>query len=743
MLEPMKPSEHLRVDCAGGSSRSGIVKSIGILTSLLLAGAFGTAPIQADEELTGTEVVADEIVLGKDTSFSAYGDVEIRTPNELIQAPRIIFDGERLEVFGPIHVTDKAGNVAKSEYGQLSADYQEMILRNIKAFYNRRLQIVADEEHKTPEGFIVFNNIAVTTCTVCQAGEEPIWYFQASALITDEVGERIYLKDAKFKIWEQTVFYMPWLSLANPSMGNASGFLTPEISFGGDEDLTVVVPYYHSISPATDLELSFGANSNAKFRLGYDLRHRFAGGWIDVAGTAPLNDRSLIEKDFIVKGAWDVNSDNQIRFLGTNTSDTNDGYPKGVFPDRHSLIFGEYDNNSDYGRTSLRLVTLDPLDDIHGNVSHNNLGTLTQLRWQSPDLLPLFDTFLGLTAEVKSINNVLDEVDYSSASLLGELRAITVFDSGISMINHVFVLGTGFDWNTGTITDNSTHAKIAVVTDLNYPLIFSSANATHVLEPFVQIAWVDENNPKLPYARSQDLQHWRELDRSRLVTPYQFNPTPGLGDGREVNVGVKYSVFGADNKFELTIGRTYKELHRDMTTGRKVFYEQSEREHYVVETRVSLGPNLDLNALVVTSNDLKPVRSDFEIYYSRKSYEFGISYERIDIDNQHIGDLLEAEGRKSASDPDPRDPKALSLFAKVPLGDRWSAFTNADLDLTRFANRTIEAGFVYAYNCLEILVTANRKLPTATNALSKTDYGIRLTLTSLTSAAGRSCLTPQ
>ena len=696
--------------------------------------------LKAQEILQNSRIKADEIIFHADGSFTALGAVEFSTENILFQSPKVIFDGINLEVFGPVYTTNEDGDVTKFEYAKLSDETKEMFLQSVKALYNRQLQIVAESEYTSEDGYVIFNNVAVTTCPVCEVGEELIWYFRADSLTTDPEENRIYLKNARFRLFGNTLMSLPWLSLANPAKGNASGFLFPEISYSKGEKLTVIIPYYVSITSGTDIEILTGYNSkNKDLEFGYHLRNRFKNGWIDLSGATPLTNEKLINIDFTLKGQWEIDPNNVVSFLGTNTSGDNNNYPPGLFPNKYSLVFSEYTNTSTFGRSTVRAISIDPLNDEPSLETRNSLNTIASFRFQSNDLLPRTPFYFGYRAELQTINNNYGQPEFNSGSFLIEARKINTFDFGLSVTNQIFLLGQEFEINNDPEMKHKNHTKAVMATDLNFPLIYSGNKTTHIVEPFLQFVIIDENNTDNLYLKDRRWGHWQEFDRSILISPYQINTIPGRGDGNEINIGVKYSVFDAKNSYELSLGRAYKDNRNEEPFDRKVFFEGTDKEVYVGELKVNLDSQFDATMLGVWNNNFSTMRYDLQLNYTKDFVKVGLGLESIKIDHVEFGNYLRRNNRISEEYENPPDPKSVQFNIEYPVNDKVVAFSNINYDQTKIASRKIEAGLLYAYNCIAVKTMVTRTNATLTQPKSNTEWKINFMLTSLTAGKNNKC----
>ena len=696
--------------------------------------------VMGQEAANNVQIKADEIIFQSDSILIATGHVEIRSNDVFLQSPKLIFDGQSLKVFGPIYATDSDGNIVKSEFAQLTPETRETLFQGVRALFDKQVQIIAESENSTTDGYVIFNNVAVSTCPVCITGETPIWYFKAQSLTTDPEGKRIFLKNAQFRLWGMPLFYYPWMSLANPAHGNAAGFLFPEISYSNDQKLSATIPYFYPLSPSSDVELIFGANTKSRdLEMGYRFRHRFANGWVNLSGGIPVTNQKVISEDFTFTGEWEINPNNRFKFLLTNTSEENTSYPAGLFPDNFSLLFGEYTNTSSRGRTSLRAISIDPLNDQPDVEFRNSLNTLSDFHFASHDLFPMESIFLGYKTAIQVVNTSRETYEFLSSSLLLEARHAKVFDFGLGMTNHLFLLGKEYNVANDRTNKASTNTKAILATDFNYPLISTSSTTTHLLEPFLQGVAVEENNTGDLFLNSKRWRSWQEIDRSSLISPYQISTAPGIGDGNEINIGLKYSAVGPLNVTEVALGRTWKQRRNMDTFDHKIFYDGIDEGLYIAEAKLQFGSKIDAGLLTIRNNNLESLRNEFQFNYSHKEVEVGVGFEKVNLDNDTLGRYLKQERLLGNTQANPPDPRSVKFNTQFPFNEKWVAYSNVNYDQTKTANRTIEFGLMHSYNCLLVTASVNRQLGTITQPQSNTAFKVNVSLNSLTSGAINNC----
>ncbi len=724
---------------------------------------FGTTCLGLAQEDPKVTLVANEIFFTEGGKVSTAGNVKITYGNTLVQASRVEFDDNNYTFHGPIYISDPSGTRAVAEFTSLSQEEQTGVIEGLRILYRNRLQITSGTVKREDGSLVLFNNL-ITTCSVCTAGETPLWYFQADSITVKEGESRIYLKNVRFKIWDVPVLYFPWFSIGSPVAGRQSGFLIPEVKYKSGTGIETKIPYYLVLNDQTDLTLSFGRTPAKKPGYNLEFRNNSKSGWIFFEAAYPFREENLglFKKDLVLKGVQRPDETSQISFLVTDTSSDNTSYPAGIFPDGNKLTFVEAKKSFPIGELTFRTINVSPIKTVQPakvdesddeesdrklNLADNSFERLISLGFKTNDLMPnsrpslTFDLKFNSTSQNPDKGPEVDTGggtirvdpkyhDFKNASVLGRYSDTIIFNSGLKSSTTIFLHGEAYDQD---ITDDSpelkkrvNYGRTLIVNNLSFPLVLSGVSNHQMLTPFIQTVYSKDNNKTLPL-RPSPLQ---VIDRSKFLANHQEIAESWVRDGREVSLGLKYFTSFQDNKFDFIFGKTILKPADKAESKPDYIHGGDQKSHYFAEGILELGDNIEITSLSVADNKFRMVSNYSQLSLLKNGYEAGISYGwikgnvEIKADDEEDNKVVERVISKSANS-----------YLNIPLSDQWTGFGNVEYDFLGHAKREFELGAIYHHQCVTFEISAKRTLETVMANKTKPDYSIGFSLVGFTSAS--------
>ena len=86
--------------------------------------------------------------------------------------------------------------------------------------------------------------------------EKPFWQIKAEKVTHNEKSKTIYFYNAYIDILGLPIFYTPYLSIPDPSVKRAAGFLVPQFLSNSRLDFGVKLPFFIPLDYDKDLTLS-------------------------------------------------------------------------------------------------------------------------------------------------------------------------------------------------------------------------------------------------------------------------------------------------------------------------------------------------------------------------------------------------------------------------------------------------------------------------------------------------------
>lgn len=245
-------------------------------------------PVMCDKHFSSDNVNTLPIIIHADEFYADYpqrilftGNVKIRHGNGILSAKQVGLNRvnnvvEHAEELGTLTATGAvqyeddhiilAGPSAWSNLTTKDIDfYHGVIYRMI----DRQGRGVADKiKMRTANRYIILEN---GTFTSCMPGDNS-WLVIGSKIIYDRVEQVAEVWNARFHILGVPMFYSPYLQLPIGDQ-RRSGFLSPNVKYGTNNGVELMLPYYWNIAPNYDATLTTHYMSKRGLRWQGELRY--------------------------------------------------------------------------------------------------------------------------------------------------------------------------------------------------------------------------------------------------------------------------------------------------------------------------------------------------------------------------------------------------------------------------------------------------------------------------------------
>ena len=236
------------------------------------------APARAQDNVLdalGTQVDPAEPLLLEATELrydfdrdriSAIGNVQIYYGGNTVEAERVVFDrrNNRLRAEGNVRLTEPNGNVLRAETMELSEDLRDGFATALQLDTPQRTRFIADGARREDGNRTTFDNGIYTVYTkpTNPPGKPPLWRVRAATIVHNETERTIEFQNASLEFFGRSLVYLPYFSMADPTVKRKTGLLTPSAVVGDRVGVGVTVPYYFALDPTYDLLLSATPLSN-------------------------------------------------------------------------------------------------------------------------------------------------------------------------------------------------------------------------------------------------------------------------------------------------------------------------------------------------------------------------------------------------------------------------------------------------------------------------------------------------
>jgi len=216
---------------------------------LLSLGSLWSAPAQKTPQ--DVEVLANN-VSKEGTLVHAVGNVVLYSPKYLITADEAYYDQENgdLELFGNITILEGVSYASRSGHTKLNLNTDKGTSDPLFVFdESSNIWLKCENAVINPETYITQKSI-VSSCNT----QDPDWKIAFTSGEFDKENKWLHLYNPVFYADDIPVLYLPYFSFTTDKT-RRTGFLKPELGFGGNEGFHYLQPIYFAPDVDWDLEL--------------------------------------------------------------------------------------------------------------------------------------------------------------------------------------------------------------------------------------------------------------------------------------------------------------------------------------------------------------------------------------------------------------------------------------------------------------------------------------------------------
>lgn len=691
------------------------------LVLLAVSLATVTARAQAPERAT---LIADSVRITGSSVLIAQGHVEVFYLGRRLTAERVLYDRAtgRLQISGPIILTEGSATTVLADQAALSADLTEGILTSARLVLNQQLQLAASELIRVEGRYTALNRAVASSCQVCANNPTPLWEIRARRVIHDQEAQQLYFEQARVRLAGVPVFYLPRLRIPDPTLKRATGFLMPALRFSSNLGTGVKIPYFIAIGKHRDLLITPYLTNEGTRSVELRYRQAFTNGDIEITGS--LSDDHVDENQprgyLRALGEFDLPRDFKLAFQIENVSDraylVEYGYPN---EDRlDSRIEISRARRDEY--ISSRLVRFQYLregesrDVLPGTVADLTYARRFTLGASGIEGGLRFRTHghaRGSSARVDSnLDGISDGRDVARASARLDLRRDWILQGGLQLS----ALGQGtadlyrieqdpdFEGTTGRVFG-------AAGVELRWPLVKTAAGgAAELIEPVAQLVWSPKGRERLPNEDSSLV----EFDEGNLFSLNRFPGSDATERGFRANLGVNYQRSDPSGwAMGATLGRVFRGTDEGQFTDASGL--DGITSDWLAAWQVSAPAGVQVtNRLLIDDA--------FEV--TKAEVRFDVAAERYTI----AGSYVHAEA--DAAESRPESTSELVFAGSYDLTPTWTTRLSSRYDFA--ADRATQAGVGLAFRneCLLVDLSLSRRFTSSTNVDRTTEFGISVEL---------------
>lgn len=530
-----------------------------------------------DDALRGGGFYLEADALTQDDTHNriiAEGSVEARYQGRVLRADELDYQRDTgvVTARGHVIIVNADGTAQFAKALTLDKDMSAGVGIGFSARLQDNVKIAAARTQRRNTNITELDRVIFTPCEVCaENGQKtPTWSIKARKVVEDKAKHTLYFQDAVIQVKGVSVFLLPAFYTADPSASRKSGFLLPVVTVSGPRGISYEQPYYQVISPSSDITIAPQFNSKVNPFLNIDYRKRFYSGIMDIrAGVTE-------DRDFTSSGSKFGPVTARSYLLASGQFDLAPHWTWGFTAEQASdkLIFEKYSvpdvytdrglYAADGGRLISQLDVVRQDQNSYLSIAAVDVQGLRPNDTQStiPTVAPLIEGLfepqgdvlggrlrLSGSAVVLTRNespSLADQrgVDSRRATLGFDWRSTITLANGLRIAPFVQARGDVYNLSSlpSPLAPTATIARVFgdVGTDISYPLIKQTTNATWILEPLAQIA-IGPNvrlDPRIP---NEDSQVW-QFDETNL---FEVNRSPGYDlyqGGQSLTLGGRATV---------------------------------------------------------------------------------------------------------------------------------------------------------------------------------------------------------
>lgn len=717
---------------------------------------------------------ADTLVYDNDRqTVTAVGGVQIDYDGNRLVAQRVAYDRStgRLVASGAVEVIDKTGNKISSSEIDVTDDFRDGFVNRLRLETPDKTYFGAESAERRDGAITTFNTGVYTACEPCEKtpDKSPVWRVKAKKIIWNGQTKTVRFENARFEMFGYPLAYLPYFDIADPTVKRKSGFLLPQISYKNDLGIGVGVPYYLALDPTYDLTITPRGYSSQGFMAEAEFRQRFDNGQYSIK-VAAINQASPGKFDYdsvdshekfrgmvATKGNFNLNSRWNVGWDVMAQTDKNFAYSYGIsdydtyVQQSEIYLTGLNDRNFFDLRTYSFQVQESILDSSPNSISERQPIVLPVMDYSVTPDTPVFGGELNINMNVTALTrDRLDAFEYSDfdgvvppiygdnirgvdgrtarMTAQAEWRRTFITPGGLALTPLLQLRGdtiyANYNGNTIDVLNNqmpnididvrSQYWRYMATAGLEarWPILFSMANSSHVVEPMAQIlARPDEQFAQRLGIPNEDAQSM-VFDATTLFETDKFSGYDRIEGGTRANLGIRYSgSFSNGWTTNAIVGQSFQIAGLnsfagvDMVSAGAYSGLEHDRSDYVAQVGVgspngfagSVGGRFDEKTLNAKRAELKVGYNTDRLSASAK-YAF--------IEKQALYGFV-------------RDRHEVTVGARAKVNDYWSVFGSAIYDFQSEVLVRDSIGFAYDDECFTFALALNESRDINTRELSR------------------------
>ncbi|ATN33783.1 Organic solvent tolerance protein [Rhizobium sp. ACO-34A] len=717
-------------------------------------------------------LAANELTYDRDSErVIATGAVQINYAGYQMVARKVEYNQKtgRVLASGNIELVEPGGNRIYAESLDVTDNFADGFVKSLRVETSDNTRMAAESGERVGGTEMILHKGVYTACLPCAEDPKrpPIWQVKAEKVIQNGQKHTVRLEKARFQLFGQTLAVLPFIEVPDNTVKRKSGFLFPEMRTSENLGFGLSVPYYIAIANDRDATITTTGFTSQGVLLEGEYRQRFEKGSVTLraAGISQLNsdeftagtsdakrdERGMVASkgDFQINPrwsfGWDVMLQSDNNFARTydlqgldQSTHTNQAYLTGLgkrnYFDARAFYFDVQDADSDSNAEKKQPTVLPSIDysyyapePVAGGELSARMNFTTLSRFKEDDE--------SIDTDGDSIDDLMRYrgLKGTMSRMTGEVewKRSFIVPGGLQLTPLLAARGDAFGLDMDAPSNyagdfhsdaTATRAMLTAGLEARYPILMTTANSTHIIEPIAQI-YARNNEQLAGMLPNEDSQSF-VFDATNLFERDKFSGYDRVEGGTRANIGVQYTgTF--DNGFGLRgiFGQSYHLAGQNSFATDDLVYAgansglETDVSDYVAMAGIDMPNGIGLSTSVrLDEKTLELQRTDAAISYSNKR-----------LQSQLVFTQLEAQPEYGFA----RDNQAIQTSHTLKINEFWSVFGSLtyDIDDNVFARRSI--GLSYADECTILTVAFSDKYDPDAEVASDWTIAGRLTFRTL------------
>jgi LPS-assembly protein len=700
------------------------LKRVALVAATLVCLAVTQVPGPARAQDLAT-LIADSVRAEGNDRLIATGNVEVLHQGVRLQARQVIYDrgADRLQITGPIILTDGPNVTMLGDSAELTPDLQEGLVQGARLVLNRQLQIAANEIARAEGRYTQLSKTVSSSCLVCETNPTPLWEIRATRVVHDQERRLLFFDNAQFRVAGLPIAYLPRLRMPDPTLKRAAGFLIPTIKSTSLLGTGVKLPYFIPFGDDKDATITPFATTGGARSVELRYRQAFRNGEMEFNGALARDDlvdnttrayvfgagRFSLANDFVLDFNVEAVSDDAF-LLDYDFSDK----------DRLESRIGLSQTRRD---TFFNAEMINYFSVRAGEDNDTIPRQVTDISWENrfvPEMLGgqanLRLQALGMRRPSNLGIDSADEDLFVDGRDMGRLSAELGWRRDWVLPNGMLAATIGnFAGEYFRIADDDTlDGSVARLTptagvELRWPFVKSSAlGVSQILEPIAQIFWSESTNDDVPEEDSGLI----EFDEGNLFDISRFPGVDQREEGLRANLGVGWTRRAPTGlSFGATLGRVIRLSDEDQFSSASGL--SGTRSDWLAAVQLSGQDGLSLINRTLLDDDLSIAKNELRLDWRGQRVDLATTFVYLRKDR--------AENRLDRS-------SELAIDAAYRFDETWTGTANGRYDLS--ADEATRAGFGIRFRneCTTLDLSLSRRFTSSTNVRPTTDFSFAVSL---------------